>query len=524
MESANLPTILNMDVDVDGLAAATGLRVLIVEDDPSLGRLVQMVLSRHTSEVEVARTGGAALEAVANGSFDAIASDISLPDMSGIDIIARARELSPKAGIVAITGFVDVDVAVQAMKAGADDFLGKPFSAEILWHLLNKAVDNRRRRLEADQAEAYRELAYTDALTGCPNRRFIDEFMSDAVEQATRTGEPLAVAYFDIDNFKLLNDYTGHEQGDFVLRRVARELQKAIREPAVFGRFGGDEFVAVFPGATVETAQRSVEQVRDAVGHIEVSTSSRIRLPMRVSCGIAAFREGLSPRDLVADAEDKMYLDKSVSASLLAGGLEQAASEPMLKLSNLKALRNLVKAIDRRDSYTRFHSDHATRLALALGREVGYSQDELAALTLGGPIHDLGKIVVPDEILRKPGPLTAEERRTMEEHPLMGAAITAAVTDYDAVVDLVRHHHERFDGDGYPGRLRGTQILPVTRLFTLADAYSAMTTDRPYRKGLTAEQAIDEILGGRGTQFDPDLATAFVRMVERDFVSGTAAA
>jgi len=150
------------------------------------------------------------------------------------------------------------------------------------------------------------------------------------------------------------------------------------------------------------------------------------------------------------------------------------------------------------------------------------SPEMLSAITIGGPIHDLGKIVVPDEILRKPGPLTPDERRAMEEHPVIGAAITAAVTDYDTVVHLVRHHHERFDGTGYPGGLRHEQISLPTRLFSLADAYSAMTTDRPYRRGLTIEQAIEQIEEGRGSQFDPDIAVAFIQLIEQ--ATGRAAA
>ena len=142
------------------------LHVLVVEDDPSLGRLVQLVLSRYAASVQVERTGGAAIEAAKHNLFHAVACDISLPDMSGLDVIAALRESIPTIGVVAITGFVDVDVAVRSMKAGADDFLGKPFDAEVLWHLLNKAVDSRKRRLDAEQAEVYRQLAYTDALTG----------------------------------------------------------------------------------------------------------------------------------------------------------------------------------------------------------------------------------------------------------------------------------------------------------------------------------------------------------------------
>jgi diguanylate cyclase (GGDEF)-like protein len=258
------------------------LRVLVIEDDPALGRLIQLVLGQHTREVTVARSGAAALEAVREHSFDAIASDISLPDMSGLEVISQARATAPAAGIVAITGFVDVDVAVRSMKAGADDFLGKPFDAEILWHMLNKAVDSRARQIEAEQAAVYRKLAYTDALTGCPNRRFIDEYIVEAVSASLRQESPLVVAYLDIDNFKLLNDFVGHEEGDRVLQRVATALHLHIRPPAQFARFGGDEFVVVFPGFKEHEAERVMDRVRRAVADIEVVNGRGVHAPTGV--------------------------------------------------------------------------------------------------------------------------------------------------------------------------------------------------------------------------------------------------
>ncbi len=499
------------------LARRRGPAVLVVEDDPNLGLLVKRVLSQFTDDVTLASTGRGALEALGKGDFGAIATDISLPDMSGLDVITQGRLLAPAAGIVAITGFVDVDVAVGAMKAGADDFLGKPFEPAMLWHVLNKAADHRTRMIEAEQAAVYRRLAYTDALTGAPNRRYLDEHLGLAVSTARMNGEPLTIAYVDIDNFKLLNDFLGHMQGDEVLIRVADALRAEIAEPAVFARFGGDEFVIVFPGEAVAQARRALESVRRTVSGLGLVNGSQVPLPIRVSCGFATLRGEEGPRDLIAEAEEQMYLDKAATPAVVmsgaAGGGSPATS---VKVANLKALRSLVKAIDRRDSYTRFHSDHATHLALQMARRLGLAEDDVNALTIGGPIHDLGKIVVPDEILRKPGPLTPHERRNMEEHPVMGAAITAAVMDYDVVVELVRHHHERFDGDGYPGRLQAEEISLPTRIFTLADAYSAMTTDRPYRKGLTIEQAVDQIERGAGTQFDPDLAREFVAMLTHD--------
>jgi len=500
------------------------LRVLVVEDDPALGRLIQLVLGQHTRDVTVVRSGAAALDVLRHTEFDAVASDISLPDMSGLEVIHEARVLAPSAGIVAITGFVDVDVAVRSMKAGADDFLGKPFDAEILWHLLNKAIDSRSRQVEAEQAAVYRKLAYTDALTGCPNRRFIDEYIIDAVASSQRHNTPLVAAYLDIDNFKLLNDFVGHEEGDRVLQQVATALARFVKAPAQFARFGGDEFVVVFPDSSELQARTIMDRVCRSVADIEVINGARITLPTRVSCGVALYRGVETPRDLIAEAEDQMYLDKSMSGTSMMATATGESPEALLKVDNLKALRNLVKAIDRRDSYTRFHSDHATQLAVRVGRDLHFNDEQMSALAFGGPIHDLGKIVVPDEILRKPGPLNKDERRHMQEHPLMGAAIAAAVTDHELIVNLVRNHHERFDGDGYPDRLHSTEIALPTRLFSLADSYSAMTTDRPYRKGLSAEMAIAEIHAGAGSQFDPDLALAFVKMIERDYLPGVAAA
>lgn len=503
-------------IPVEVLERNGALRVLVVEDDRTLGNLLRMVLRQFTSEVVLAATGNEALAQAELQTFDAVACDISLPDLSGLEVIAQLREILPACGIVAVTGLVDVDVAVQSMKAGADDFVAKPFDPEILWHVLNKALDNRRQRIDASQAQAYRKLAYTDALTGVPNRRYIDEFVDAAVKQARESGKPLMVGYVDIDNFKLLNDYLGHEQGDLMLRGLADALREVVPAPGVFGRFGGDEFVIIYPGFSEEQAEESVAQLRLAVDRIEVVNGSSIALPTRVSAGLASFTGDEVPRDLIAKAEDRMYVDKSTAYNVLAMA-QQTSTRPdsMVKVSNLKALRSLVKAIDRRDSYTRFHSDHATNIALRVAKELGFNDEQISALTIGGPIHDLGKIVVPDEILRKPGPLTLDERKQMEEHPVVGAAITAAVTDYDVVVNLVRHHHERFDGEGYPGRLKGLELPAPTRLFVLADSFSAMTTDRPYRKGLTYEQAFAEVIRGKGTQFDPDIADVFVRTIDR---------
>lgn len=494
-------------------AGARVPHVLVVEDDALLGRMIQHGLRPHAAVV-VCRSGREAMAALDAGGFDAATVDIGLPDMSGMDVISRARQALPAAGILAVTGQVDITVAVAAMKAGADDFIAKPFRPDRLWAALSTAIDRRQDSIATTRERACQTLAYTDALTGAPNRRLVDEYLARAIEESGRDGQPLTVAYLDVDNFKLFNDVAGHDRGDAILRRLAGLLSTAVREPAVFGRFGGDKFVAIFPGKSVIAARLALSPVAAGMADVDAAVG-RPSLPIRVSAGFAAFRGYESARELIAEAERQMHLDKQSWNTLAGPSAGIVRGESPFKATNLKALRGLVKAIDRRDSYTRFHSDHATRLALLLAGEAGLDDDVIRAISVGGPIHDLGKIVVPDEILRKPGPLTADERSTMEEHPVLGAAITAAVTDYQTVIDLVRHHHERFDGAGYPAGLKGTGISEATRIFTVADAYSAMTTDRPYRRALSAGQALDQVRKNEGTQFDPEFARAFSAVIER---------
>ena len=502
---------------------AEALRVLVVEDDPQLARTISHLLVRHDSHAVVARNGRTALKMLEESEqpFHAITCDMGLPDIPGLEVIARARGLASSTGIVAITGAVDVETAVESMKAGADDFLGKPFDAEVLWLMIRKAVDGRARRVAAEQAELFRQLAYTDALTDRPNRRFIDEFLNESFKQASVHGQPLVVAYLDIDNFKRLNDYAGHEEGDAILCKIAEVLDEEIQAPAAFGRFGGDEFVAVFPDGK-DAAHQAIDRVTGRIAEIAIVNRAGNAYGVGLSYGMATLEGQEAPRELIAEAEDQMYLNKS-GAPALAASERPAAASDIVKVTNLKALHNLVRAIDRRDSYTRYHSYHATDFALRVAKELGLDEEQTNALTIGGPIHDLGKIVVPDEILQKPGPLTLEERQHMEEHPVIGAAIVAAVTDYDTVVDLVRHHHEWFDGSGYPAGLRQSEIVLPTRIFNIADAFSAMTTERPYRRALSTEQAVAEIERGRGRQFDPDLAKVFVEVIEHDIAERAAA-
>jgi HD-GYP domain-containing protein (c-di-GMP phosphodiesterase class II) len=184
-------------------------------------------------------------------------------------------------------------------------------------------------------------------------------------------------------------------------------------------------------------------------------------------------------------------------------------------IGGFSTLDALITAVDKRDHYTRRHSEDVTEYSLMIAEQIGLSQDTMRTLRLAGLLHDLGKIAIPDSILRKPGKLTDEEYEVMKQHPVFGWLIVGAIPSLSETLPAVRHHHERYDGRGYPDRLAGEDIPLLGRLMAVADAFSAMTTDRPYRKGMGLAEAVDQLHKGSGTQFDPAMVDAFVKALHQ---------
>jgi HD-GYP domain-containing protein (c-di-GMP phosphodiesterase class II) len=234
-------------------------------------------------------------------------------------------------------------------------------------------------------------------------------------------------------------------------------------------------------------------------------------LPIRCSVGAATFpHDGQSRQDLIGRADAAMYAAKDLGGGAI-GAVGQ--STRTLEPTAFGALSGLVRAVDRKDRYTKDHSDKVRDYAVACGRRLGLPPSKIAALDIAGQLHDVGKIAVPDLILRKPGQLDPEEEATMRQHVIFGELMIKGVPHLDDVLAGVAHHHERWDGGGYPYGKSGSEIPLLGRILALADAYAAMTHDRPYRKGRSPQQAIDELRAGAGMQFDPDLVEPFIAAV-----------
>lgn len=347
-----------------------------------------------------------------------------------------------------------------------------------------------------------------DPLTGLDNHRRLRERLA---QEAARTGPKhrLAMMLVDIDDFHEFNVRFGHASGDAKLREVAEAVRHAVPEVAFAGRFSGDQFAVVLPGGTVEDLERIYGEVERFVGDVTISA------------GAAELRSAKGRVDgLVVAAEMALTRAKELGKGKFGDfgavpGAEE--SDPihlhrLVKNGTYATIRALAAAVDAKDPYTHGHSERVADLAVKLADYMGLDAKQRDLVLRAATLHDVGKIGVPDAILQKEGSLNDEERRMMETHSAMGEYIVGKVPQMSELLPGVRHHHERFDGGGYPDGLVGEKIPLVARYLAVADTFDAMTSDRPYRKGLPEEVALAEIDAQAGKQFDPILAKAFTRM------------
>ena len=360
-------------------------------------------------------------------------------------------------------------------------------------------------------------LATTDPLTGLCNHRTFHKRLAEESARASREGQTLAVVMLDLDNFKFFNDAYGHAAGDDVLRQLAGALRRTALPEDTLGRFGGDEFALILPlktsggtrvGASAETLRESLGLALSRLSFQPPESQSVI--PLTTSVGVALF-----PSEAGSYLEALEVADRRLMHLKTGGGsdrpAEQLCRELTLSLSGFPMLNALVTAVDNKDRYTRRHSEDVLTYSLHIAHQLGLDRETQRTVQIAALLHDVGKIGVPDRILRKPSALTDEEFQAVQQHPLMGAVIVGAVPGFEETLDAVRHHHERWDGKGYPFGLQGCETPFLARLIAVADAFSAMTTDRPYRKGMERGKALRILEEGAGTQWDPECVHALLR-------------
>jgi diguanylate cyclase (GGDEF)-like protein/PAS domain S-box-containing protein/putative nucleotidyltransferase with HDIG domain len=381
--------------------------------------------------------------------------------------------------------------------------------------MLEDISDRKHAEHELERALVEQErLAVTDGLTGLHNRRFFDELLSLECERSARYRSVLSLIVVDLDRFKQINDRYGHHVGDLVLREVARRLSETIRSSDVVVRHGGEEFAIVLAGAPAAQARRTAERVRLAIGRQRVTANGRA-IAVTASLGVATMPWPASSKDdLLRRADRALYRAKRLGRNQVQ--FDDPEADPGLVVCDtgspvLDYLQNLADEIDGRQMC----SVHSVAMAAWAGRiaeALGAAQEERERVTIAARFHDIGKIVVPDAILLKPGSLSEEEWQVMREHPEQGARLVGLAPETEEVGPIIAAHHERPDGTGYPAGLAGDQIPLGARIVAVCDAWSAMLADRAYRRTLTEAEAIEQLQRGKGTQFDPTVVDVFIRL------------
>jgi len=406
-----------------------------------------------------------------------------------------------------ITGFMAVPVGpAEGERWGAVILGGEKFGAE----------EERALKLLAEGVAPALENAGSapgglDQLTGLPNRASLRRVLGRELS----SGRALTALAVGLDRFRSYERIYGHAAGDALLRRIGNGLEEGRQR--VF-RHGDDEFVVVLGGTDQTRARRVAIAIRQLVlGETEKVTGNLDHSTVDAAVGYAFAEAGDEDLDLVLGAalralqKAKSRQEGIAGFSTVPEAWAPEGSEGDERIVGV--VKTLVEALEAKDPYIGKHLRAVSRVALRIGREISLSQEQMEALVNGALLHDVGKIGIPDQILHKPGRLSEEEYELIKQHPVLGVEILAPVKELTPALSVVRHHHERFDGKGYPDGLRGEDIPIVARVVSVADAFDSMIRARPYGYGISQEAAVQEIEANSGTQFDPRIVRALLEVV-----------
>lgn len=477
------------------------LKVLVVDDDPIVRDTLYEMLTRFAKcEAETAQTGVEGLKKIQNTEYNVVFTDLTMPEMNGIDLIKEAKKVNPYLPIVVITGYGSIDNAVNAMKEGATDFITKPFSIENILEILNRVKT---------EPKVIEQLGVKNSINF--------NFLNLALYKKYSTIRKLQDVSLELDEL-----YDNKK----IYEKVV-ELSKKLLETK------GSAFV-LFENGEVNFKKN------DGLSEKFLNCSkSMISDVLKKEKQFSIIKKNITNIEQITENHDVLFAPLTINNEIF-GGLLLAnktdgssfndediaiattfAKKVSLRIENnalyevfynnlVSTLKSLVISIEARDSYTKQHSERVTLYALQIAEIMGLSDEDMDVIRFGGYLHDIGKIGVKDTVLLKPGKLTDEEFQEIKQHSIIGDNILKPIKFFPKERDMIRHHHERYDGRGYPDGLGGEDIPLTSRILTVADTYDAMTSTRPYRKALEHNIAMDEIIRCSGKQFDPKVVEAFL--------------
>lgn len=339
-------------------------------------------------------------------------------------------------------------------------------------------------------------LTFHDKLTGLYNRAFFEEELR---RLDTQRQLPISIVMGDLNGLKLVNDAFGHEEGDRLLKSVAEVLKRSCRKEDIIARWGGDEFVIIFPKTPKEVVNKICQRIKDNCEKYNMENSENFKIPLSIAVGCAT-KESLEQniKDVLKKAEDRMYRNKLVEGKTFRDSV-------------LKSLKELLWE---NTFESKEHEENIKSLVIKMSDLLTLSDIDREALVLLSHFHDIGEISIPPEIMKKPSSLTEDEFKKVKKHPEIGYRIAETSYELTTIAEYILTHHEWWNGEGYPRGLKREEIPLVSRIFSIVDAYEVMISGRPYKEAKTKEEAIEELKRFSGIQFDPNLVEVFVSLID----------
>ncbi|MDE3840196.1 HD family phosphohydrolase [Bacillus methanolicus] len=375
-----------------------------------------------------------------------------------------------------------------------------------------------------EQYQAISTKANKDYLTGLHNHGYFKEILEKEVSAARETGQPLSIALLDLDDFKKYNDLYGHIQGDHLIKEFGALLGTEVQaKNYIAARYGGEEFTILMPNTNSKEALTFLDRLRKKANDTYVEGVEALPYGcLSFSAGIVEYQQGTyNTSELINKADQAMYFSKAQGKNVVHIFNEQSdySVEECLSIEKeLEEAEQQLKIFLSKDIYTYRHSKRVFQYAVDFSRKLKLSDHERKIFTLGALVHDIGKLEIPRDILNKKGKLDPHEWEITKKHVIWGKEIISANKQFEELIPLVELHHERYDGKGYPYGLKGDNIPKLARLLCIIDSFDAMTTERPYQKTKTFEEAIQELRACSGKQFDPQFVEPFIELIEQHYL------
>ncbi|RJQ49851.1 MAG: diguanylate cyclase [Nitrospiraceae bacterium] len=490
---------------------------------------------------DVARSGKDIIEKTDSNKFDLVLMKHSFSDTNGFKVFDEINKRKLETPVIIIVEESEEKLGVEAMDKGAYDYLTQ---GEIKTVALSRAIRRaiQRKKLEDDIKESLKKLetmAIKDGLTGLYNHNHFKEILKHEYKTAKRNIQPLSCIMLDLDHFKSVNDSYGHQFGDLVLARSAEILKKLVRDTDFVARYGGEEFFIILPNTNLDGAFILAERIRTA---FENNTFKKggISNSVTVSIGISSTSDNnvAGDNNLITNADKALYRAKWRGRNNVCTYEETEFEEAIhikeeekkikdftikfedvhenIRETCIESAHKILRELNNGWGYVNEHSIRVNLYSEKLIKGLSMSDDEATVIKHAALLHDIGMVGVNSKILKKKGKLTEGEYNLIKRHSNIGVKVIERTKLFHKELPIILHHHERFDGSGYPHRLKGENIPYGSRILAITEAYDAMRTDTVYRKAYTHKEAVSELKECAGKQFDPQMVDVFIRVINKD--------